>query len=1446
MAELLLRLFHSSYFTPHLAITYLKTYWDSVGITHYLVRALERAFSWEQVQVYWPQLCHLLISRPGGPSAALEHFILARCGDSIHTALITLWFFQAARADWSNDSTSPALHVSRRVINYCQYILFDANAPPQAVPRAVDEISTAVSPPPEASYASPWAAWAAPFRRRLTASADEPEEARIHPAHALTTLVGMSAMAASAPGQPAIMTAAGPMIILEGCKPAPADFDRLLRRTADEEPSDDEGDDASFSGSSSASDEEQEQEQDQAQEQEQGDEHPPPVPAKSNALPLLSSSAPSPDASSMPLGDTSSRSQSVPSPTSPAFTAVDTPVLDRPTDSPAPLAHHDEPKPSLEDDAHQQTEPVPFPSSSHDDSSVLTHNSTNSWTQTIASSSWGSWGASLWSSSTSEKFAELKDRAAGVLAAGISQVQIVPPPGSAPSALGQRGFSENHSQPQRKKSHHSHHPHHPHHHHAHHHHHPKLSPGSASPALVHQAGPNRLKPLTQGPYGYTYASSGPEGFGNTPPTLLARAASTARTLAYTPLIQPPPGTVTESPKAPGTIPGAGYARPSYGNGMRSMAAFPQSSGVNGSSSARPPPASLNLGHFGRGGSSHSTPNLARGSSVPNLLSRQVPSSSSGSLIRAPGRRVSGASIASIGGGAPDPLHSLGSDISYEERVALLRSHYARTQTDFLSRLESISGRLLLLPKPARVSALRAELTEINHMLPVEACLPLWCSATSDRLGRHKHHDYPLGFDPAAAASHQAASANKQERHHRIVRINPSEAVVLNSADRAPYVLQIEVLRNDLDFSPDRRANRDTLRRLLTKEAQLRAVRAPHHEGPTNQSASVEGSSHTSPSVMRAHRTSSDAVIRPRNLSNTSRAGSHTRLDLPSSGVKTTAQPTTMEQSLPSANRPVTPPAPHMNLPATPEAGLSRSASQSASSSKKDRPPLGKKAHTEIGLSPRSAASELMATEGGAEAQAHTGERPPDESFVSEVESAENEQRVGDMLFVDDPPEAEGVDMTEQAYGSHLERFGGRARDSAESRSSGSELDDGMDAVHVTFASGSSRNRSHDTAIWRGSRGSHQARSVDGKDERDFSLSDYSERMRTAAIMLAQLNQNRAKKGWVVTAPLGAAASGAASLVGVGSSGNSVPPAASEQGQGTSKVVSKWFPSWGQGAQPSTSATNPASAGVTAAGGGAVSSSSSAARVIPADAEVIRARIMAEMISLEEERMARLRGPVSSRKASKKFTSPDEADGEEEDAATIRAAVNKDDPSAAIFRESWAAKRERLRAASPYGAHVHWDVISVIIKTGADLRQEQLATQLVGEFSRIWQGEASSVWVRYFNILVLSESSGLMETITDAVSVHSIKKEAYSQASNEDGSGSEPIRTYSLWDHYTQVYGPPSSGRFKRAQDAFMRSLAGYSIICYLLQIKDRHNGNILVDHEGHLIRTLLNPSYQCS
>jgi hypothetical protein len=59
---------------------------------------------------------------------------------------------------------------------------------------------------------------------------------------------------------------------------------------------------------------------------------------------------------------------------------------------------------------------------------------------------------------------------------------------------------------------------------------------------------------------------------------------------------------------------------------------------------------------------------------------------------------------------------------------------------------------------------------------------------------------------------------RPEPHHRIVRIPPGESVVLNSAERAPYLLLVEILTDDLDFDPSKRSNKDVLRKIAMKES----------------------------------------------------------------------------------------------------------------------------------------------------------------------------------------------------------------------------------------------------------------------------------------------------------------------------------------------------------------------------------------------------------------------------------------------------------------------------------------------------------------------------------------------------------------------------------------------------------------------------------------------------
>jgi phosphatidylinositol 4-kinase len=171
----------------------------------------------------------------------------------------------------------------------------------------------------------------------------------------------------------------------------------------------------------------------------------------------------------------------------------------------------------------------------------------------------------------------------------------------------------------------------------------------------------------------------------------------------------------------------------------------------------------------------------------------------------------------------------------------------------------------------------------------------------------------------------------------------------------------------------------------------------------------------------------------------------------------------------------------------------------------------------------------------------------------------------------------------------------------------------------------------------------------------------------------------------------------------------------------------------------------------------------------------------------------------------------------------------------VLNEDWEEKCKRIRQNSPYGSYPTWRLLSVIVKSGADLRQEQLACQLIQEMHNIWQQERLDLWVYNFRILVTSNQGGLIETIPNTISVHSLKKQAYAKGEVP------PSRPYTLYDFFRKRFGQPSTERYQKAQQCFMRSLAGYSLATYILAIKDRHNGNILIDSEGH-ISTLFSPS----
>jgi len=163
---------------------------------------------------------------------------------------------------------------------------------------------------------------------------------------------------------------------------------------------------------------------------------------------------------------------------------------------------------------------------------------------------------------------------------------------------------------------------------------------------------------------------------------------------------------------------------------------------------------------------------------------------------------------------------------------------------------------------------------------------------------------------------------------------------------------------------------------------------------------------------------------------------------------------------------------------------------------------------------------------------------------------------------------------------------------------------------------------------------------------------------------------------------------------------------------------------------------------------------------------------------------------------------------------------KTETNRCAFRELWPHKFTRLKDASPFGHLPNWSVRQVIVKAGDDCRQELMAAQLLCECHDIWKEAGLPLYVRPYQVLVTSSHSALIEVVPDAMSIHSVKATMPPGASLAD------------WFFQRWHKGTPEC---QRAQRNFCESMAAYSVIMYILQAKDRHNGNVLIDSEGHVV-----------
>lgn len=156
----------------------------------------------------------------------------------------------------------------------------------------------------------------------------------------------------------------------------------------------------------------------------------------------------------------------------------------------------------------------------------------------------------------------------------------------------------------------------------------------------------------------------------------------------------------------------------------------------------------------------------------------------------------------------------------------------------------------------------------------------------------------------------------------------------------------------------------------------------------------------------------------------------------------------------------------------------------------------------------------------------------------------------------------------------------------------------------------------------------------------------------------------------------------------------------------------------------------------------------------------------------------------------------------------------------VFGPPWDQKKADIKARSQFGHRTGWNVYGMIVKVDDDLRQENLAFQLVSHFQRIFSHAALPLRLVPYRVLAVGPDRGLVELIPDAVSLDSLKKK---------------VPGVSLAELFERAYGARTELPFRRAQRNFVESLAAYCIVCYLLNIKDRHNGNIMLTRSGQIV-----------
>ena len=129
----------------------------------------------------------------------------------------------------------------------------------------------------------------------------------------------------------------------------------------------------------------------------------------------------------------------------------------------------------------------------------------------------------------------------------------------------------------------------------------------------------------------------------------------------------------------------------------------------------------------------------------------------------------------------------------------------------------------------------------------------------------------------------------------------------------------------------------------------------------------------------------------------------------------------------------------------------------------------------------------------------------------------------------------------------------------------------------------------------------------------------------------------------------------------------------------------------------------------------------------------------------------------------------------------------------------------------------------IFKSGDECKQDTLALQLISLFQAIFDNHNLNLILTPYIVLSTSFNSGLIRMVPNSISRNSIGQKHFSR-----------IKEYYIKE-FSQNKNSKKKINLEKSIENFRNSFTAYSLICYFLDVKDRHNGNILYDDEGRII-----------